>query len=108
LQNSSLVLTSDSRRSGDNEPTGEAMTLWGKIDPKQMGDRAKTAKPKDLEDKLGKAKKRSVAASPCVNCSNAPYAAFYAYCFLSSTLLQARRVTLPGVQTRHQAEGGRG
>jgi len=56
--NSSLVLTSEHRGRGDNEPSGEAMTLWGKIDPKQMGDRAGKAKPKELTDKLDKAKKR--------------------------------------------------
>ena len=57
------MLTSEHRSRGDNEPTGEAMTLWGKIDPKQMGDRAGKAKPKELTDKLDKAKKRSALLS---------------------------------------------
>lgn len=54
------MLTSEHRGRGDNEPSGEAMTLWGKINPKQMGDRAGKAKPKELTDKLDKAKKRCV------------------------------------------------
>lgn len=36
--NASLVLTSDSRRLETDEPTGEAESLWGKIDPKTFGD----------------------------------------------------------------------
>ena len=48
-QNASLVISQGrgrSRRSqGGNEPTGEAETLWGRVDPKTMGDRAGFAKP---------------------------------------------------------------
>lgn len=44
--NASLVLTSDSRPPRDtHEPSGEAETLWGKIDPKSFGDRLYTGKP---------------------------------------------------------------
>ncbi|PWA00513.1 hypothetical protein BB558_003420 [Smittium angustum] len=50
--NSNLVLQADrsglSRRA--NEPTGEPETLWGKIDPKEMGSRVK----KDIQAKAEK------------------------------------------------------
>ncbi|KAM0063188.1 putative RNA helicase [Helianthus debilis subsp. tardiflorus] len=38
--NSSLVLTTDSRPRDTHEPTGEPESLFGKIDPKNFGDRA--------------------------------------------------------------------
>ena len=57
LQNSNLVLTSENRTSHNNEPTGEVESLWGKMHGK-MGDKANFAKPKDLEDKLDKMRKK--------------------------------------------------
>ena len=43
--NASLVLKSGGRSGGTKEPTGEAESLWGKVDPKSFGDRAGYAKP---------------------------------------------------------------
>ena len=34
------MLQQDRSQRRDNEPTGEAESLWGKIDPKAFGDRA--------------------------------------------------------------------
>ncbi|XP_078443956.1 DExH-box ATP-dependent RNA helicase DExH12-like [Wolffia australiana] len=56
--NSSLVLTTDSRPRDTHEPTGEPETLWGKIDPRNFGDRAYRGKPPELEEKLKKSKKK--------------------------------------------------
>ena len=41
------------RRSGPKEPTGEAETLWGKIDPKVMGDRVQRERPPGGKDAAG-------------------------------------------------------
>jgi hypothetical protein len=58
-QNSSLVLTADSRSSrGQNEGTGEPETLWGRINPKGFGDRAGAGKKEDLEEMKTKAKSK--------------------------------------------------
>jgi hypothetical protein len=57
LQNSNLVLTSENRTSHNNEPTGEVESLRGRIHGK-MGDRVAYAKPKELEDKLDKMRKK--------------------------------------------------
>lgn len=51
---SSLVL-SGGRRSGENEPTGEAESLVGRIDPKGMGSRVVRAAVPDIQDKKRKA-----------------------------------------------------
>ncbi|WFD43545.1 RNA helicase [Malassezia psittaci] len=51
---SSLVLSSG-RRPGENEPTGEAETLVGRIDPKAMGSRVARQSVTDLEKKKRKA-----------------------------------------------------
>lgn len=56
--NSSLVLTTDSRPRDTHEPTGEPESLWGKIDPKNFGDRVYRGKPPELEEKLKKSKKK--------------------------------------------------
>lgn len=56
--NSSLVLTTDSRPRDTHEPTGEPESLYGKIDPKDFGDRAIRGKAPDLEDRLKKSKKK--------------------------------------------------
>jgi len=55
--NSNLVLTSENRTSHNNEPTGEVESLWGKLSGK-MGDKANYAKPKELEEKLDKMRKK--------------------------------------------------
>ena len=66
---SSLVLSAG-RRQGGNEPTGEAESLVGRIDPKAMGSRVVRAEVTDVEkkkrkaaenDELGAIKKRSNA-----------------------------------------------
>ena len=51
---SSLVLSSG-RRSGENEPTGEAESLAGRIDPKAMGSRVVRQPVADVEQKKRKA-----------------------------------------------------
>ncbi|KAL5724254.1 RNA helicase [Ranunculus cassubicifolius] len=56
--NSSLVLTTDSRPRDTHEPTGEPESLWGKIDPKDMGDRVTHGRPVEVEDKSKKSKKQ--------------------------------------------------
>ncbi|OVA00708.1 Helicase [Macleaya cordata] len=56
--NSSLVLTTDSRPRDTHEPTGEPESLWGKIDPKNFGDRVYKGRPPELEEKLQKSKKK--------------------------------------------------
>ncbi|XXG57569.1 hypothetical protein AAC387_Pa04g0019 [Persea americana] len=56
--NSSLVLTTDSRPRDTHEPTGEPESLWGKIDPKNFGDRVYKGKPPELEEKLKRSKKK--------------------------------------------------
>jgi hypothetical protein len=45
VQNSTLVLTADTRSRDPKEPDGSAATLWGKINPKSFGDRVQYAKP---------------------------------------------------------------
>jgi hypothetical protein len=56
LQNSSLVLTSDTRTRDAHEPTGEPETLAGRKMHK-MGDRAQQQRPEGLsEGKKGKGK----------------------------------------------------
>ena len=53
----SLVITTDSRPRDTHEPSGEAETLWGRVDPKKFGDKVQRGeKPKELEEKLSKAK----------------------------------------------------
>jgi hypothetical protein len=69
-QNSNLVLEADreSRRRSD-EATGEVESLWGKLGSKKMGDRVQQTKPKELQDKLQKMRKKCVLAArrwPCV------------------------------------------
>ncbi|KAL7257909.1 hypothetical protein ACSBR1_004099 [Camellia fascicularis] len=56
--NSSLVLTTDSRPRDTHEPTGEPETLFGKIDPKTVGDRAHRGRSPELDEKLKKSKKK--------------------------------------------------
>lgn len=51
---SSLVLSAG-RRQGGNEPTGEAESLVGRIDPKAMGSRVVRAQVTDVEQKKRKA-----------------------------------------------------
>ena len=62
-QNSNLVLEADreSRRRSD-EATGEVESLWGKLGSKKMGDRVQQTKPKELQDKLQKMRKKCVLA----------------------------------------------
>lgn len=55
--NSNLVLTPEARSRDHNEPTGEPETLWGKMKGK-MGDRVSFSKPKELEEKLEKMRKK--------------------------------------------------
>jgi pre-mRNA-splicing helicase BRR2 len=45
--NSNLVLQADRSQlpRRDNEPSGEPETLWGKVDPRNMGDRAQRQRP---------------------------------------------------------------
>lgn len=57
VQNASLVLASQRRR-GPAEPTGEAVSLRGKIDAKAMGDRVARERPKELEERLEKTRKK--------------------------------------------------
>ncbi|XP_076912670.1 DExH-box ATP-dependent RNA helicase DExH12-like [Bidens hawaiensis] len=56
--NSSLVLTTDSRPRDTHEPTGEPESLYGKIDPKNFGDRASRGRPAELDEKINKSKKK--------------------------------------------------
>ncbi|MCI08838.1 U5 small nuclear ribonucleoprotein 200 kDa helicase-like, partial [Trifolium medium] len=56
--NSSLVLTTDSRPRDTHEPTGEPESLWGRIDPKNFGDRVAHDRPPELNDKINAAKKK--------------------------------------------------
>jgi hypothetical protein len=44
-QNSTLVLTADTRSRDPKEPDGSAATLWGKINPKSFGNRVQFSKP---------------------------------------------------------------
>lgn len=62
--NSSLVLTTDSRPRDTHEPTGEPESLWGKIDPKNFGDRVYRGKPPELEEKIKKSKKKKEREPP--------------------------------------------
>ena len=50
-QNSTLVLTADTRSRDPKEPDGTAGTLWGKIDPKSFGDRVVFSKPAEGDAK---------------------------------------------------------
>jgi pre-mRNA-splicing helicase BRR2 len=50
MQNSSLVLTSDTRTRDAHEPTGEPETLAGRKMHK-MGDRAQQQRPEGLSEK---------------------------------------------------------
>lgn len=56
--NSSLVLTTDSRPRDTHEPTGEPESLYGKIDPKDFGDRAYRGRPAELDEKIKKSKRK--------------------------------------------------
>lgn len=56
MQISNLVLTSENR-SHNHEPTGEVETLWGRMGGK-MGDKVAHSKPKELEEKLDKLRKK--------------------------------------------------
>ncbi|CAK8540099.1 unnamed protein product [Lathyrus sativus] len=56
--NSSLVLTTDSRPRDTHEPTGEPESLYGRIDPKNFGDRVSHDRPPDLSEKLNAAKRK--------------------------------------------------
>jgi len=57
--NSNLVLTSADRDRRENEPSGEAETLWGKMKG-SMGDRASNSQNnKELEEKVAKMKSQS-------------------------------------------------
>lgn len=68
---SSLVLSSG-RRHGENEPTGEAESLVGRIDPKSMGSRVVKSQVQDVEkkrkaaenDDYGVVKKKYVSGGP--------------------------------------------
>lgn len=55
-QNSNLVLTSENR-THNNEPTGEVESLAGRLTGK-MGDKVSYSKPKELEEKLDKMRKK--------------------------------------------------
>ncbi|KAG1326813.1 DExH-box ATP-dependent RNA helicase DExH12 [Cocos nucifera] len=65
--NSSLVLTTDSRPRDTHEPTGEPESLWGKIDPRNFGDRAYRGKPPELEEKIKKSKKKKKEREPTLD-----------------------------------------
>ncbi|XP_072962861.1 DExH-box ATP-dependent RNA helicase DExH12-like [Typha angustifolia] len=65
--NSSLVLTTDSRPRDTHEPTGEPESLWGKIDPKNFGDRVYRGKPPELEEKIKKSKKKKKERDPAID-----------------------------------------
>ncbi|XP_057859614.2 DExH-box ATP-dependent RNA helicase DExH12 [Cryptomeria japonica] len=65
--NSSLVLTTDSRPRDTHEPTGEPESLWGKIDPKNFGDRVYHGKPPELEERIKKAKKKKEREKPALD-----------------------------------------
>ena len=56
-QNSSLVLTSDTRTRDSHEPSGEPETLWGRMKGK-MGDRVLYAKPEGMEERKAKGQKK--------------------------------------------------
>ena len=62
--NASLVLKSGGRSGGTKEPTGEAESLWGKVDPKSFGDRAGYAKP---EQKKGSGIVFETKSGPAAN-----------------------------------------
>jgi pre-mRNA-splicing helicase BRR2 len=49
--NASLVLSGQRGRGNNKEPTGEAETLWGKVDAKQFGDRAGYTRPNENKKK---------------------------------------------------------
>ena len=57
MQNSGLVLTSDTRNRDSHEPSGEPESLWGRMRGK-MGDRVQFSKPEGLEERKEKQKKR--------------------------------------------------
>ncbi|KAK8597890.1 hypothetical protein V6N13_095285 [Hibiscus sabdariffa] len=57
-ENSSLVLTADSRSRDTHEPTGEPESLWGKIDPRSFGDRVYKGRPLEFDERLRKSKKK--------------------------------------------------
>ena len=60
---SNLVLESDAKRGRNNEPSGEAETLVGKLGNTRMGDRVARARPAELEERREKARlKRERAA----------------------------------------------
>ncbi|KAK8609362.1 hypothetical protein V6N13_061811 [Hibiscus sabdariffa] len=63
--NSSLVLTTDSRRRDAHEPTVEPKSLWGKIDPRSFGDRVYKGRPPELDEKLKKSKKKKERDPAC-------------------------------------------
>ncbi|CAA7057085.1 unnamed protein product [Microthlaspi erraticum] len=54
--NSNLVLSSDERHRQTHEPSGEAETLRGKIDPKSFGDRVFKGRPHELDERLSKSR----------------------------------------------------
>ncbi|CAN8318011.1 unnamed protein product [Cochlearia groenlandica] len=57
-ENSNLVINVGDRLCGYNEPSGEAETLRGRIDPKSFGDRVVKGRPQELYEKLDKSKKK--------------------------------------------------
>eukprot|EP01018_Ginkgo_biloba_P013775 Gb_27895 [translate_table: standard] len=65
--NSSLVLTTDSRPRDTHEPTGEPESLWGKIDPRNFGDRVYHGKPPELEEKLKKSRSKKDREKPVLD-----------------------------------------
>ena len=57
MQNSSLVLTSDTRTRDSHEPSGEPESLWGRM-PGKMGDRVLFGKPELLDERKKKLREK--------------------------------------------------
>lgn len=56
-QNSSLVLTSDTRTRDSHEPSGEPETLWNRM-PGKMGDRVQFGVPEELQTRKNRIRKK--------------------------------------------------
>lgn len=87
---SSLVLSSG-RRSGENEPTGEAESLAGRIDPKAMGSRVVRQPVADVEQKKRKAAESDELGGVRKARSSAPGAGQYASVLQASAELDGLR-----------------
>jgi pre-mRNA-splicing helicase BRR2 len=68
-QNSTLVLTADTRSRDPKEPDGSAATLWGKINPKSFGNRVQFSKPGSEGDakRCAPAKARREGSNECTS-----------------------------------------